>query len=109
MKTSRVYIIASICFCLAGIIEIISNQFQLGFSFLALGFTFLVLSMTYMKNQNSKDDVKIDKLDILTKDDELMKLISADKKIAAMRRCRKITGCDLMAAEEYVKRLKYHK
>ncbi|WP_069876067.1 ribosomal protein L7/L12 [Fusibacter sp. 3D3] len=93
-KESKMFFVASACFFLAGIFEILNSQFVFGFSFITFGFVFLTLGVSNKK--------KVIDLTLVKKDEAFLNLISEGNKIKAIKRCRSITNCGLKEASDYV-------
>ncbi len=94
-KESLGYLIASVCWMVAGIAMIIGNQMLSGISFVGLGIIFFMLTLLVKKKKN------ID-FTLVASDEIFNTFVAEGKKIKAVKRCRSIVNCGLKEASDYV-------
>jgi ribosomal protein L7/L12 len=86
--------------------NLIDKKYLLGSLFMLLGVIYIYLSITQHKKDNKPNKIEVPEAALKDMDIELKNLIAEDKKIEAIKKCRKITGFGLKEAKDYVDNLK---
>jgi len=74
----------------------------IGLALLIINLALLYLYYLEIKNKKNENQINTQLLNNLEYDIEFRQLLSDRKRVKAIKRCRVITGCDLLTAKEYV-------
>ncbi len=93
------------CFLVNGMINFISNKPFEGILFIVTGLLNCVVSISIYKKHVNSSKIEVSKAELDNMDKQLKILIAENKKIEAIRKCRKVTGFGIKEAKEYVESL----
>lgn len=105
IKAWKLWLFSAICFLLAGIIRLKSDDKSTGIIFIILAVSYVFLSMTNYKKDKKINEIKISEKELENLNIELRELISEGKKIKAIKKYRMVTGIGLKEANEYINNL----
>ncbi len=99
MRSWKIWLVASVCFLAAGVVDMVLGKYLDGALFLLLGIVYVYISASYHRKGDRPEPVRAVSDDVAF---EVKKLIEEGKKYKAIKRYRTATGAGLKEASEYV-------